>query len=219
MKLIEKEELDITEVSLAKIADEYIEHIKRSPEIGAEEMADFLFLATRLLYIKSKAIFPYFNFGSEDEDLGDLEEQLKMYKKFLEATKTIEAMIGKKKFMFSREFNRNAMSAMMKKFVPPKDLKKEDLREIFNYLIERLKPAEKLEEKNMEATVNIEDRITYIQNELKKQAKFYFSKMLNNAGSKVEVIVSFLAMLELAKQRILTIEQDSLFEDIILVKK
>ena len=123
LKLIEKEELDITQISLAKITDQYIEYIKSTSYIKPEDMADFLVMAARLLLIKSKALFPYLQFGEEDEDVEELERQLKMYKEFIEATKKIEVMIGKKKFMFMREFNRKyILNNLVNNFSPPKSL-------------------------------------------------------------------------------------------------
>jgi segregation and condensation protein A len=60
LKIIEKEELDITSINLAKIADEYLDYIKKSADILPESMADFLLMATKLLYIKSKALLPFY---------------------------------------------------------------------------------------------------------------------------------------------------------------
>ena len=102
LQLIEKEEMDITQVSLAKIADQYIEYINEADNINPEEMADFLVVATRLLLIKSKALLPFL-YPEEEEEIKDLEFQLKMYKEFLEAMKKIEALIGRKRFMFPRK--------------------------------------------------------------------------------------------------------------------
>ncbi len=58
LKLIEKEEMDITQISLAKIADEYVAYIRKSENIQPENMADFLVIAAKLLLIKSKALLP-----------------------------------------------------------------------------------------------------------------------------------------------------------------
>ena len=84
LKIIEKEELDITSVNLARIADEYLEYIKKSSNILPESMADFLLMATKLLYIKSKALLPYLFTDEDQEELEDLEEKLKMYKDFVD---------------------------------------------------------------------------------------------------------------------------------------
>ncbi|MDD4332705.1 MAG: ScpA family protein [Patescibacteria group bacterium] len=219
LQIIEKEEMDITQVCLAKIADEYVEYIKKAENINPDEMADFLVVAAKLLLIKSKALLPYL-FPEEEEEIKEFEDQLRMYKEFLEATKNIEAMIGKKKFMFAREFNRQAILQSAKLFAPPKNLTKEDLRMIFGELLERLKPQEEeLEEKTLERKINIEEKILHIQKALLDRIKVSFNNILATAENKTEVIVSFLAMLELIKQREINAEQGELFEEIFISKQ
>jgi len=83
LSLIESEKMDITEISLAKIADEYVTYIRGAQDIDPEELADFLVVAAKLLFIKSKALLPYLYSGEEDEEIDDLERQLKMYKEFI----------------------------------------------------------------------------------------------------------------------------------------
>lgn len=219
LKLIEKEEMDITQISLGKIADEYVAFIKTSEKINPEEMADFLVVAAKLLLIKSKALLPYL-YPEEEEELEELEHQLKMYKEFLEAMKKVEKIIGKKKFMFAREFNRKAVLNSAKVFSPPKKVVKEDIKEVFQELIERIRPIEeKLEERKIEKQINIEDRISKIQKMITNRLKFSFNNVLDDANSKTEIIVSFLAMLELMKQREILVDQDELFTDITISKK
>ena len=216
LQLIEKEELDITEVSLAKIADQYIDYIKKSGAINPDEIADFLVIAAKLLYIKSKALLPYL-YTEEDEEIEEFEQQLKMYKEFLEAMKVIEAMISEKKFMVAREFDRKAILANLKIFSPPAKLAKENLASAFRNLISQIKPEEEaLEEEKLERKINIEDKILAIQKALLDKIRINFSKFLAKAGSKTEIIVSFLAILELIKQRDILVSQDGLFDEIVI---
>jgi segregation and condensation protein A len=218
LQLIEKEELDITEVSLAKIADQYIDYIKKSGQIDPEATADFLVMAAKLLYIKSKALLPYL-YPEEDEEVEELEQQLKMYKEFLEAMKVIETMIGKKKFSFAREFNRKALLNNINFFSPPKKLTKETLAMVFQDLINSIGPQEeKLEEEKLERKINIEDKILSIQQILLEKIRINFSKIMESAESRTEIIVSFLAILELIKQRDINVCQDDLFGEIIINK-
>ena len=213
LQLIEREELDITEISLAKIADQYIEYIKQAKTLKPEELADFLVVAARLLLIKSRALLPFLK-GEEEEEIQEFEHQLRMYKEFLEAAKKIEAIIGKKRFSFAREFNRQAFLASANIFSPPKNLTAVDLATVFGEIIRSIKPQEKLEEKNLEQIVNIEDKILAIQQILLEKIKISFNHVLVGAKNKTEIIVSFLAMLELIKQRDITVVQGGLFEEI-----
>lgn len=213
LQIIEKEEMDITEISLAKIADQYIEHIRSLSRTNPDEVADFLVVAAKLLLIKSKALLPYLQ-PEEEEEIKELEDQLRMYKEFLDATKKVEAMIGKKKFMFAREFNRKAILNNINLFSPPKNIKAEDLKMIFEDLLGRIKPADKLEEEKLERKVSIDEKILEIQNILLDRIKISFNKVLAGAKDKTEIIVSFLAMLELVKQRDVRVNQEEIFGEI-----
>ena len=213
LQLIEKEELDITEISLAKIADQYIEYIRNSEHLKPEEMADFLVVAAKLLLIKSRALLPFLK-GEAEAEIQEFEQQLRMYKEFLEAAKKIEAIISKKRFSFAREFNRQAVLASAHLFSPPKRLKAVTLRDIFNEIIKNIQPPEELEEQSLEQAVNIEDKILAIQQSLINKLKVSFNYVLAAAQNKTEIIVSFLALLELIKQRNVIVAQVEMFGEI-----
>lgn len=212
-KLIEREELDITEVSIAKVADQFIEYINSRSAIDPEETADFLVVASRLLLIKSKALLPYL-YPEEEEEIHEFEQQLKMYQEFLAATKKVQEMIGEKRFMFSRPFNRRAIMSV-EKFSPPKDLKALMMGGIYEEIIDRIRPVEqRLKEEVLEHKINIEDKIIEIQQKLLSRIKVGFSNIMSGAKNKTEVIVSFLAMLELVRMREVDANQVELFGEI-----
>jgi segregation and condensation protein A len=217
LRLIEKEEMDITEVSLAAVADQYIDYIRRSGQIDPEEMADFLVVAARLLLIKSKALLPYL-YPEEEEEIEELEEQLRMYKEFLEAAKKIEKMVGRRKFMFAREFNRRVLLTNNNFFSPPPNLTAGEMKNVFLDLISRLKPPEALQEETLDHKINIEDKILLIQKMLLDRLRVSFNRVLSIAKSKTEIIVSFLAVLELMRQREVILRQDNLFGEILIEK-
>lgn len=221
LRLIEQEELDITEIALAKIADEYLAYVEKSENIGPEEMADFLVMAARLLYIKSKALLPYLVTAEEEEEITELENQLKMYKEFVEASAKISALVGAKKFLFSPVIiNKNFRRPKKEKpsFIDPAGITQVLLHDRFEELLDRLnKKAEPLDESSLVGKISIDERIDYIRDVLAKKIRFSFSNFLKTAKSKTEIIVNFLAVLELAKQRELTFEQDDLFSEIHVV--
>jgi len=214
VQLIDKAELDITQVSLATVADQYIAELKKLTNINPDALADFLVVASRLLLIKAKALLPYL-LPEEEEAITDFEEQLRMYKEFLEATKKIEKMVAGKKFMFVREYNRKSLAVNLKLFTPPKKLTVDGLKTIFLTIVEQLKPViAPLVEETLTAKINIEDKISFIAKSITKLIKSRFSELISGATSKVEVVVSFLAMLELIKQRTITADQSDLFDEI-----
>jgi len=221
LQLIEKQEMDITQISLAKIADQYVDYIKNSPNIiKPDDMADFLVVAARLLLIKSKSLLPYL-YPEEEQEIEEFKQQLRMYQEFLKAMGKVEAIMKKKKFMFAREFNRKAVLSLARGvslFSPPKKLTNQEMAAVFQGLIKNLEPEQKLEEEKLEHKVNIEDKILTIQKMLINRIKMSFNKLLNNTKSKTEVIVSFLAMLELIKQRDIFVKQEGLFEEMVISK-
>ncbi len=221
LKLIESEKMEIKKVSLAKIADQYIDYIKRKDKINPGQMADFLVIAAKLLYIKSKALLPYL-FPEEDEEVEELERQLKMFKEFLVAAERIDKIIKKKKFMFyppDRKASREAALAGGDVFSPPKKFEAGGLAVAFGEFILKKKPLLKnLEEKVIENKVNIEDKILAIERALVKRIKLSFSEFLIKAESRTEVIVSFLAILELIKQKDIDVFQNDLFTEILIMK-
>lgn len=217
LQLIEKEKMDVTQVSLANVAGQYVSYIREAKNIIPEEMADFLVVAARLLLIKSKALLPYL-YPEEEEDIQDFEDQLKMYREFLEATRKLEKILGKKKFMFAREFNRKSVLNQTSSFSPPKNIKIKDIKEVFSDLLFRSRPEEKLEEEILDRKINIEDKIIFIQNSLLNRVNMSFNKIIAGAKNKTEIVVSFLAILELMRQREIILNQDGLFTEILIEK-
>jgi len=217
LSLIESEELDITEVNLAKIADQYIAHIRSVADINPEELADFLVVAAKLLYIKSKALLPYLYSREEEEEIDDLEKQLKMYKEFIDASRKLKAIALKKPFLYLPPNLKNRRAQFnLPVFSPPAKLTasrlEEDWRKILAFWEKR--KEEKLPEEKLEPKVNIDEKIALIKKLLIDKIKVNFSRLLEAAGTKTEIIVSFLAVLELIKQKEIIFEQAGLFGDI-----
>jgi segregation and condensation protein A len=223
LSLIESEEMDITEIALAKIADDYVNYIRAAQDIDPEEMADFLVIAAKLLFIKSKALLPYLYSDEEDEEINDLERQLRMYKEFVVASQKIKDIISTKRWLYLPPFinakNRRSQYNLPV-FAPPLKLRAEHLHERWLWLLaaleEQLKKSriEKLPEATLESKMNIDDQILTIKKMLLDKIRVNFSHLLAAAQSKTEIIVNFLAVLELAKQKELVFEQSELFSEI-----
>jgi len=209
LQLIESEELDITKVSLAKVTDQFLEFINEAQDLNPEEVADFLVVASKLLLLKSKILLP--SLAIDDEEATDLEHQLKIYKEYYEASKLIETMIKKKQFTFTRE---KPIRVFTPRFSPPEKLKIEDLRSIFIDLLKKLEPIVNLPKDVIRKTISISEKIRQIKDFILSQVAFSFKKLLNNGGNKTEVIVSFLAILELVKQKTIEVSQSRMFEEI-----
>lgn len=210
LELIEKEKLEIIEISLAKVTEDFLLYV-RSGQAPEEELADFLVVAARLLLLKSRSLLP--NLEVEEDGLG-LEEQLRMYKEFVEAAKKIEALIKKRKFAYFRETS--LIKAGELGFCPPKGLKVSRLQQVFVEILARIEPIVNLPKVALEKVISIKEKIQHIQDLLDRFQSIGFTKLLNNVQTRTEIIVSFLALLELVKQRSVSVVQTEVFEEIVI---
>jgi len=218
LQLIEGEKLKITEISIAQVTDQFLAYIEKMEEKNPEELADFLFVAARLLLLKSKAILPEVD---DEGELDDLEKQLKLYKEFVEASKKINALILEKRFTFSRE--RPPLKTDVEFSPPPvcvggPELKMTAMQAAMLAVLRRLDPLVKIPRQIMERTISLQQKILEIKDFLARQTKFGFRSLIESAKSKTEVIMNFLALLELVRQRHLKLKQVKNFEDIMIEK-
>jgi segregation and condensation protein A len=211
LELIEKEELKITELSLAKVADQYLEYIKKNDNINLENLADFLSVASKLILIKSRALLPVLKFTDEEEDeIQDLARQLEEYKRFKEVSLRLGKMASLGRIAYSRE----GYAGVSSFFYPPENLNIFDLKKHFQRVLAEIPIIEKLEEEYVREVITLEQKINDLQNMLRKKVETCFSEVASCAKDKIEVIISFLAMLEMVKQRIIEVEQGELFKEI-----
>jgi len=138
-----------------------------------------------------------------------------MYKEFVEATKKIEDKIKKKHFAYFREtiFKPEDMG-----FFPPRGLNARKMRGMFEEILEQLKPLLNLPKATLGKTISIKEKIQHIHNLLAQYSRVGFGKILNNAKNRTEIIVSFLALLELTKQHRIIMVQGNNFEEIMIEK-
>ncbi len=216
LHLIEREELDITDVSLVAITDQYLRAIESMREIEPEALTDFLVVAARLLYIKSRMLLPQPDEEEEEEDQGEaLVQQLLDYRRFREAAGELRlrASIG------MRTAARGASPQLDRRM---------DLSAL---TLERLAAAARkallaLPDSPAAPTVRgyaitVAERIEAIRERIRSQANgrgklMAFSGLLSEGGSRLEIVVTFLAVLELVKRREISAEQEETFGEIML---
>ncbi len=208
LELIEAESLSISEVSLAHVTESYLAHIEKN-EPPPDELADFLIVATRLLLIKSRLLLP--DPVVEEEDTSDLAAQLKMYKQFVELSAHLEKQFNAKIELFPRE---KPETIKVLELVIPEGLAIETMRESFAKLLKNLEPIFNLKQVALERVVSVKERFDEIRDAIMQRARFTFRDIVGTGKSKVETVISFLALLELVKQRVVHVVQGDSFEDI-----
>ncbi|MEK7139082.1 MAG: segregation/condensation protein A [Patescibacteria group bacterium] len=207
LTLIEREEFDITTISLAQVANEYLRYVRTSPDINPHNLADFLLVAARLILLKSKALLPNLDLDAEPADLAT---QLKLYQAYAAAAKEIEQMIAAKQFSVSRD---KLPDSIRPEFHPPATLTASVMSTLFTAVLDRLEPLLKLPQKMLAKVISIEEKIADIRARITKLAQTTFRELVRR-GDAGEAIVSFLALLELVKQRSVQLEQGEPFGDI-----
>lgn len=208
LQLIETEELSISEVSLAHVAESYLKHIEVH-EPPADELADFLIIATRLLLIKSRTILP--DKVEEEEDVSMLALQLKMYKEFVDLSAHIAKQFDSGSEMFARE---KVEVILQTELVISEGLNVSVLEDAFARLVKALEPFFKLQQVAMERVISVKERLKEIHDFVLTRARFTFHDILGSGKTKTDVVVNFLALLELIKQRVVQTVQSDAFSDI-----
>lgn len=215
LELIEKRKLDITRLSLAKVADDFLIFIERKENINLANLTDFLMVAAQLILIKSKALLPFFNITTEEEgELDNLEDKLAEYRQFKQAALQLEKMLNQELAAFSKKEE----VFLTNKFIDPK-LKPIDLQKSFSDLIKNNPVEEVLNEEVILKTVSLDEKIIYLKSFLQRRLKIAFQETIVNAKNKVEVVVTFLAVLEMIKRKTLLANQSAAFGEIFLEKK
>lgn len=211
LSLIEEEKLNITELSLARVADQYLEYIKDNKNIQLDNLAEFLSVASKLILVKSRALLPMLEFTQEEEEeIKDLTLQLAEYKKFKEASLVLGKIAEAGKICYSRD----GFSGIKSIFYPPEDVNVFDLKKYFQAVLMEIPIIEKLEEEIVREVMTLEEKINDLQNVLRQRIETSFTDLTANAKDKIDVILSFLAMLEMVKQRIIDVDQGELFKEI-----
>lgn len=206
LALIDERRLEITQVSLAQVADAFLAHIQQA-EVPEEEMAEFLVVAARLIYLKSKELLPYLQFADEDEAVDRLEDRLRAYKEFVEAAKRLEARWGRA-VVVVRPFTRPKKEEA---FRPAENVSLDALHDAFEVVLRRLAPFFALREQKMTRTVSVEERVRTLREALVARAKLHFAELVEGATEKADVVVNFLALLEMLRRHEVTIVQEGSF--------
>lgn len=211
LSLIEKRKLPINDVSLAAVTDEYIAHIEHQEEYPLSETSHFILVASTLLLIKSKSLLPTLKLTEEEEgDIERLEERLRLYKQIKELSVHVRDRFGAQ-VLYEPEDGHDPDPV----FSPAKDATASALKDAVLRVIASLPKVELVPEAVVKKVISLEEMITNLTERVTKNIRMSFSEFSNmNKSEKIDVIVGFLAMLELVKQGIINATQEKTFSDI-----
>lgn len=229
LELIEAQELPVGEVSMAKVTADFLKYLEAfragGAESGGEEkfrvdlrvLADFIAVASKLIFLKSKFILPGLSLTSEEEaDIKELEERLKRYQALKPAIAHLHKLWRESHRSYSRPYfmDRGAGSGQHI-FYPGTNLKIGKLRESLSKIFETVKTYAFETETVKERIISLEEKITEVLGRIQKEGNLRFGH-ISGEKSRGEMIVLFLAVLHLAREQLIVLEQLENFSDIMV---
>lgn len=214
LSLIEKRKMHISDVALAKVADDFVAYVHSHGEFPVAEAADFVYVASTLLLIKSRSLLPGLELSDEEQgNIDELERRLTLYQQIRDLSRGLMAIYGTRP-LYLRQTPRDTTPI----FSPPQGLSSASVAEAIRSVIANLpKGFERLPEVAVRKVASLEETIESLANRVSGALKMSFREFSGGGrAEKVEVIVGFLAMLELVKQGILRVSQDERFSDIMM---
>jgi segregation and condensation protein A len=217
--LIKKDEISIYDIPIAQITDQYIEYIEMMKMADLDGIGDFLVMAAELLRIKSKMLLPPDpNEEGEPEDpRAELVRRIEEYQRIREAAEELRLRAEKRSDLFTRRLDEQAVAEL-----------KEDSKEVFFEanlfdLITALSKAlqskpEKGQYEVVKEEFTVEEKVHLILHTLVERPRVLLTELFETAHSKMELIVTFMAVLELCRMKELVVVQKRLFSDIELVR-
>ncbi len=209
LDLIEARKLLVNELALANITEDFIQHVRAQEAFPVEETANFIQIAATLLLIKSKSLIPDLTLSEEENaDVEDLKRRLAAYEKVREAARELARIFGRRVMVPAGERAPDVV------FAPSRDLSAGALAEALARVLAAREAVEELPEARVKPLVTIEEMMDRLAKRVQSAMTISFKDFAGSAKEKVEVIVSFLALLELVKQGAVAAEQFDTYGDI-----
>lgn len=227
LHLIEKNKVDIYDIPISMITEQYMENIRKMDKTDLNIMSEFLVMAATLLDIKCRMLLPkeVNEDGEEEDPRAEMVEKLLEYKMY-------------KYMSFElRDMRHDADKTLFKTKTMPKEI--EDIREPIDYdqligdvtltklhgifksmmkrQVDKIDPIRSSFGKIEKDEVNMDEKMVYIEEYMKEHRSFSFRSLLEKQHSKMEIVVTFLVILELMKVGRVSVEQSELFDDILVV--
>lgn len=217
LTLIEKRKLFISDFSLSKVADDYIEHIRSFEAFPMNDVANFLLVASTLVLIKSKALLPDLDLTTEEEsDIDDLKRRLAMYELFRNLSLHIKSNFGKRLI-----FERSGRPGVQVVFAPDAHISAAQIGQSIKNVVNALPKKVTIPKATVKKVISLEEMMLRLSDRVTTALKTSFTQFSRyKKGEVIEkehrvlIIVSFLAMLELVKQGVVHVTQHEDYGDI-----
>ena len=209
LDLIEARKFLVNDLALANITEDFITHVRKQETFPVEETANFIQIAATLLLIKSKSLIPDLELTEEESaDVEDLKRRLAAYEKVRAASRELARIFGKKVMVPAGERPPEVS------FAPSRDLSAAALAEALARVLAAREAIKELPEVRVKPLVTIEEMMDRLAKRVQSALTISFKEFAGSSKEKVEIIVSFLALLELVKQGAVAAEQYDVHGDI-----
>ena len=219
--LVDKNKMDIYDVKISEITDQYIEYINTMQEQKLEVTSEFLIMASALIYLKSRSLLPKADIEAEEElTEEELIRRIIEYKKYKEISKTLRESFNE----YSKRFYKLPEKITLPNRRIEETYIKDQIVEVYKALVERNenkinKDSANIEKIAISEKVTVASKVKDIFKELTKKPKFVFNKLCKtNKYSKLETVTAFSGVLELNRQKTILTNQELLFGDITIEK-
>lgn len=222
LELIEDKKLSVSEISLAQVTEDFLAYLRELEAVQAPLLADFISVASKLLLIKSKSLLPDFELTrEEEEEIKELEGRLALYKELKPSMKILAQSWQLKNEEYSRPYFLDAPlatgNASQQIFYPGRELSLQSLTQSLGKVFETLSNYELENKVIKDKIVSLEEKMKEILARLQGGVEMSFGK-LSYQRSGAEIIAMFLAILHLAHDRSISLEQGDHFSDIMIKK-
>ena len=212
LDLIEKRKLLINEISLSQVTNDFLEFVSILEQKDLHKLTEFLSIASTLILIKSKSLLPQLDLGSEESsEIEDLELRLKLLQIFKRASKDIKEIFGKQ-----NQYSRLHVKKQIISFSPTEQIDVLKMKWFIDHVLHNLPKTEKKPEKRVSKTISLEEMMNKVINRVKQNMSISFKVLSKEHKEKKNVIISFLAILELVKLGNVDANQHNTFEDILI---
>lgn len=216
LHLIKESEMDVMNIEIVKLTDQYLDYIKSMQDINLVVASEYLVMASELMYLKSRCLLPVKEEEEDDTEFSvakdDLVNRLLEYQKYKEVTSTFKELEEKRLEIFTKTPS-NLKEYSGDKIKLGEDVTLDDLLVAFQRFLERKKISEPMITKVTTKEISVEERRSSIKNLLRERKRIEFFELFDDV-SKPYVVVTFLSILEMAKDKEIVIVQENNFDKI-----
>jgi len=211
LSLIEKRKLLINDISLAKVADDYMAYVENLTRYPVGDVANFILVASTLVLIKSKSLLPTLKLTEEETgSIEDLQQRLREYQQICKLTRYVRERFGQQ-IIFTREQSKVVDPV----FSPDTSVTTLGIAQAIRAIISGLPKQKKIPDATVKKIISLEDVVENLSERIRSVISVSFREFSGfGKAEKGNIVVSFLAMLELVRQGAILVSQESNFDDI-----